>query len=248
MTPLTFENFTIKLAETDKEKRGFQDLVDDIFFSEKDYNANSPERKESIEKINPNCDLMIAIHNETQKVIGTYRLIQRKHAEKIGKFYTADEFDLSNILKYNGNILEFSRACVAKDFRSGGAIQAIWQGLGNYLKENKIDLLFGIPSLEGQDVNEYKETLSYLYHFHQAREEIQYRPKNYTSMNLISKDQINEKESFQKLAPLVKGYLRIGAKIGDGVSVDPEFNSISFGLLIELSKANPQYLKRFMGI
>ena len=51
-------------------------------------------------------------------VVGTYRLIQREAAAKLGRFYSADEYDITPIMHFPGRILELGRSCVHAEYRS----------------------------------------------------------------------------------------------------------------------------------
>lgn len=248
MSPLEIGSYIVKLAETPEEKKIVQDLVDDVFHREDGIDPSSiAQRQHDIEVINPICDHLIVIHKETNKIIATYRLIRRAHAEKIGGFYSASEYDLTNIIKYPGEILEFSRAVTHKDFRDTGTMMVMWKGIAEYIKTYDVKLMFGIPSFHGIDPTEIALELSYLYHFHRARPEIRCRSKKYTPMNIIPKDQINQKESFMKLPALVKGYLRVGAMIGDGAYIDEDFNTIDVQIVVETDTTSDSYRKHFLG-
>ncbi|MBN2676153.1 MAG: GNAT family N-acetyltransferase [Alphaproteobacteria bacterium] len=248
MTPLHIGNLEVRLAKTDAEVEEVQKLVDHVFFIEEGIDPESVvQRKYDIEVLNPNSDILIAVDKLTGKIIATYRFMRRCHADKVGGFYTKDEFDLTKILNYDGEIMEFSRAVTHKDYRDGTAIMAMWRGIGAYLNLHNIKLMFGVPSLHGTDVSMFKDELSYLYHFHLAREEILCRSKEYTNMNLVPKDQIDEKEAFSKLPPLFKGYLRLNTVIGDGAFVDHDFDTTDVQIIVETEKVDPRYLKHFLG-
>jgi putative hemolysin len=47
--------------------------------------------------------------------------------------------------------------------------------------------------------------------------------------------------------PLIKGYLKLGAKICSAPEWDPDFNSAVLLTLLRLSEINPRYAKHFLG-
>jgi putative hemolysin len=47
--------------------------------------------------------------------------------------------------------------------------------------------------------------------------------------------------------PLVKGYLRLGAKICGAPAWDPDFNTADFLTLLRLSDMHPRYARHFLG-
>ncbi|MBN1783608.1 MAG: GNAT family N-acetyltransferase [Alphaproteobacteria bacterium] len=247
MEPFEVGSFFVRLAQTEEDRRLVQDLVDDVFHREEGVDPETvQQRQHDIHVINPACDHLMVFSKDTDQLIATYRLIRREHADKIGGFYTKEEYDLTNILNYGGEILEFSRAVTHKDFRTSGVMMIVWKGLAEYIKVYDVKLMFGIPSFHGTDPKKFAAELSYLYHFHRAPDEILCRSKDYTSMDFIPKDQINEKEAFMNLPPLLKGYLRVGAVIGDGAYVDEDFDTVDVQVIVETSKTSGTYKKHFL--
>lgn len=45
--------------------------------------------------------------------------------------------------------------------------------------------------------------------------------------------------------PLVKGYLRAGAKVGGAPAWDPDFNTADLFMLLNMSQMNPRYARHF---
>jgi putative hemolysin len=178
------------------------------------------------------CDhLLVFDHDAGGVVVGCYRLLRREVAERHGGFYSAAEYDLSALLaqsRPDSRFLELGRSCVAKAYRSSQVIQFMWRGLLAYLIKNDIEMMFGCASLPGTSPETLKEELSFLHHFHSVPADLpQVRaiPPRYVSMDLIPKDAINPQEALHELPPLVKGYIRAGAFIGDGAVIDHQFNT-----------------------
>jgi putative hemolysin len=73
------------------------------------------------------CNHLVAVDKETQKVIGTYRLLLDSVAKKNKGFYSETEFDLTNIKKNcKGELLELGRACVDPEYRKYPILPLIW--------------------------------------------------------------------------------------------------------------------------
>ena len=47
------------------------------------------------------------------------------------------------------------------------------------------------------------------------------------------------------LPPLIKGYLRLGGFIADGVAVDNQFGTTEVLIIIPVSEIRPRYIRRF---
>jgi putative hemolysin len=48
--------------------------------------------------------------------------------------------------------------------------------------------------------------------------------------------------------PLIKGYLKLGAKICSAPAWDPDFNTADVLTMLRLSDINPRYAKHFFGM
>lgn len=209
-----------------------------------DYNPNNTNPMEiDYDPIDDVCDHLIAINLDTDEVIGTYRLICKKHTDK---FITESEYDLHKLKKYN--LLEISRAVVKKEYRDGVVIRLLWKSIINYAKACGADYMIGTASFHGIDPVPFAEAFTYLYYKHLSPEEIlckSYEP-NYSLQMLDAKD-FNIVSAKHNLPPLIKGYLRLGCSIGDGVFIDKYFNSLDVLIVLEIKKISERYLKRFLG-
>jgi len=196
------------------------------------------------------CDHLLVIEHQPQgapKVVGTYRLMRRDGMQKIGRFYSAGEFDISAISNYPGEIMELGRTSVDPAFRNRAVMQLLWRGIGAYVARFNVELLFGCASFQGTDPKQHALALSYLYHYHLAPEDI--RPfalkERYVEMNVLPKDSFDAKEAFSLLPPLIKGYLRLNGYIGRGAVIDYEYNTIDVGIVVRTDMVTEKYAQRY---
>jgi putative hemolysin len=112
------------------------------------------------------------------------------------------------------------------------------------LLRHNVDLMFGCASLPGTDPTQLSLQLSYLYHFHQAppAELIRAWPDRFTPMNMIPREAIDEVEAMRTLPPLIKGYIRSGAKIGDGAVIDYQFGTTDVFIFLPLAEMHPRWV------
>ena len=247
------DDITVKLAESDTEVKAAQRLRYQVFYEE--YKATpAPETKKEGRDIDPfdeHADHLIVIDrriDDPQKnVIGTYRLLPQHKADQAGKFYTSDEYDIDALVNTDMKLLELGRSCVQAEYRTRPVLQRLWEGITAYMLDHDIDVMFGCASFHGTDVSAIAEDLSYMHHFHRAEE--QWCPKaldsRYVNMNLIEKDDIDPKKVFSNLPPLMKGYLRVGALIGDGAVIDEQFNTIDVCIIMPIAKLTERYRKHY---
>lgn len=184
-------------------------------------------------------------------VVACYRLLRRAVAEQHGGFYTSGEYDIGPMLaaaRPDYRFLELGRSCVAKAYRSSHVMSFLWRGLLAYLMRYEIELMFGCASLPGTDPEALKLELSYLHHFHGIPPDetrVKALPSLYVNMDMIPKDRIDAGEALRALPPLIKGYLRAGAFIGDGAVIDPQFGTTDVFIYFPVSRVDPRYVKFF---
>lgn len=184
------------------------------------------------------------------QIVGTYRLLRREVADRHGRFYTSGEYNINPLLSSGAVLLELGRSCVLPPYRTRPVLQKLWQGIAHYVAEHNIGLMFGCASLFGTDVDALAEQLSYLHHYHLAPPEL--RPhaldNRYVNMNVIPKDQINAKQVFTSLPPLIKGYMRLGAMVGDGAVVDHQFNTTDVCIIMPTHLVTEKYFKHYQRV
>jgi putative hemolysin len=188
-----------------------------------------------------------AIGDGPEGVVGTYRLIQREAAEKLGRFYSADEYDIAPIMNFPGRILELGRSCVDAAYRSRVAMQLLWRGIAAYVFHYQIDLMFGCASLHGTDLDALAADLTYLYHNHLAPPAVRPRalPDRYVEMRRMSLSQIDPKRVQAQLPPLIKGYLRLGGFVGDGAVIDRQFNTTDVAVVVKTDLVTDKYYRHY---
>lgn len=196
------------------------------------------------------CDHLLVIDHQPEggyRVVGTYRLLRRENMQKLGRFYSESEYDISAIKNYDGPILEVGRSCVHPDFRNRAAMQLLWRGIGAYMGKFNIGLLFGCASFNGTDPEQHKQALAYLHHYHLAPEALRSvaLPERFINMNLMPKEDINAKRAFASLPALIKGYLRLSGYIGHGAVIDHEYNTIDVGIIVKSNLVSDKYAARY---
>lgn len=182
----------------------------------------------------------------TGAVVGAYRLIRSDIAANCG-FYSADEFDLVPIKGHYDRCLELGRSCVDPDYRSRAVIDRLWRAIASYVVEHDIDVLFGCASFPGASPEAHASCLSYLHHYHRAPKICRPRALDhrYVDMARIPKDRIDPKKAWAVLPPLLKGYLRLGAVVGDGAVIDQSFNTTDVCVILPTSEIKTRYLRRY---
>lgn len=240
----------MRLARPD-EIENSQRLRYDVFYRE--YGAkpidNMAELGRDYDDFDGYADHMIVVdeNRSDNPVVGTYRLLRQDNANKIGQFYTDDEFDISSLRNSEKNLMELGRSCVHPDYRTRPVLQMLWQGIAAYISHYNVDLMFGCASFQGTNVQAIEAELSYLHHFHRSPVELRPLavPSRYVEMNILAKDQLDPKLIMRDLPSLIKGYLRIGCSIGDGAIVDHQFNTTDVCIVLQAEQIASRYSRHF---
>lgn len=250
------EKITVRLADSPSEIEAAQRIRYKVFYEE--YKAVADEKAAAahmdVDDYDAVADHLIVLDESLppgpSRIVGTYRLLRRAVADKFGKFYTSGEYDIAPLLDSGAHLLELGRSCVLPPYRTRPVLQKLWQGIAHYVAEHKIGLMFGCASLHGTDVDALAPQLSYLYHYHLATPELRARAleSRYVEMNRIPKDQIDVKKVFTSLPPLVKGYMRLGASVGDGAVIDPQFNTTDVCIVMPTHLVTQKYFKHYQRV
>jgi putative hemolysin len=180
-------------------------------------------------------------------VVGTYRLIRAAAAARLGRFYSASEYDITPALNFPGQVLELGRSCVHRDYRSRAVMQLLWRGIAAYVFRHGIDLMFGCASLAGTDPDALAAELTYLHTYHLAPPELRLRalPHRYVEMRRMDPATLDRRRTLAELPPLIKGYLRLGGFVGDGAVIDQQFNTIDVAIIVKTDLVTDKYARHY---
>ena len=160
-------DFEVRLTRNKEERKQVRQLRYQVFCLEEGASATEEQRAlgEEYDAYDRFAEYMAVFHQG--RVVGTYRIIDRNAAEKMGGFYTETEYNLSKIKKYPGNIAEMSRACVDPAYRENALVmRLLWAGLGEMIVRRKIGVVFGVASFVGTKPARSAQAISYLYYNH----------------------------------------------------------------------------------
>ncbi len=248
-----------RLARGKKDIRRTQRLRFEVFYKEGGAipDVQTAFTRRDADKFDKFCDHLIVIDHAWKnkfgkvkpKVVGAYRLLRDDMAQNAGGFYSAGEYDLAPLLARHAGkrILELGRSCVLESHRSKRAIELLWRGLLAYIRAHRIDVLIGCASFPGVSPHAHAEALSYLAHYAGAEGEWRVRAHSdlYLPMAMISRDLLDEKRARASLSPLIKGYLRLGARFGDGAVIDIKFNTTDVFVIMPIDRIGARYLDYF---
>lgn len=197
------------------------------------------------------CEHLLVRDGRTREVIGTYRVLTPAQAKRVGSFYSDTEFDLTRLRTMRERMVELGRSCVHASHRHGGVIMALWGALADFMVCNQLDTMIGCASIPMQHDGPHgvvggghaaASIWTQLKATHMASIEFQVRPRL-----PLPVEQLDTSLAVEPPA-LIKGYLRLGAKVLGAPAWDPDFNSADLPMLMRIADLPPRYRKHFLGL
>jgi putative hemolysin len=240
--------FELRLAQSTGDLQAAQRLRYSVFVAELGGDGPLVDHDQRLEadRFDPYFDhLMLLDHRRTEgdQVVGVYRLMRADQAKDAGQFYSQDEYDLSLLVRSGRRLLELGRSCVHADYRGGGAVAYLWNGLAAYVAEHEIEVMFGVASFHGTDIAPLSEQLSLLHHRHLAPPDIRVRalPAHFQRMDLIAQDALDRVAAIRQIPSLIKAYLRVGGMVGEGAYIDHAFNTTDVCLVMDTARMSAKH-------
>ncbi|MDH6154455.1 putative hemolysin [Polynucleobacter sphagniphilus] len=235
--------FLITWASNADEIKEVQRLRYKVFAEE--MGAHLPAHPENldVDEFDAYCDHLLIRDQETLKVVGTYRVLPPHKAQEIGRLYSDAEFDLVRLNHLRPKMVELGRSCVHADYRSGAVIMSLWSGLAQYMQKHDYEIMLGCASIPMADGGHFAASL------YNSLGNDQMAPiENHAFPRLpLPLDRLNGGLEVEP-PPLIKGYLKLGAKICSAPAWDPDFNTADLLTMLRLSDINPRYAKHFLGL
>ncbi|WP_020174698.1 GNAT family N-acetyltransferase [Methyloferula stellata] len=251
--------FELRLSSSEKELKKIQGLRFKVFYKEGHAIADrlSAILRRDICPFDSVCDHLYVVDTEAKtrhgskkaKVVGTYRLLRGDIAARHSGFYSQSEFDLAPIIARHPEtrLLELGRSCVHSDYRAKRVIELLWRGLWLYAKHHRIDVMIGCASLPTMDAELASGPLATLQRHASLPADWQVTPLAGREANISSLDDAAQDDRLMlaNLPPLLKAYLRAGARFSSGAVLDRQFGTIDVFAVMPMSEIDKRYLAHF---
>ena len=249
-------HFELRLATQEQDRLAAQRLRYQVFVAELGGDGPLVDHAARLERdaFDPYFDHLVLVDTRRDAealdhVVGVYRLLTDAHAVEAGQFYTEDEYDLT-VLKASGRrLLELGRSCVHRDYRGGTAMFHLWNGLADYVLARGIEVMFGVASFHGTNLDRLRMPLAWLHHNHLAPEalRVRVRAEHFQSMDLLAPDALDRRAAMLATPALIKAYLRLGGFVGEGAYVDHAFNTVDVCVLMDTARMSARYRGYYAG-
>ena len=237
---------TVSWARHADEIRQAQRLRFRVFADEMGARLNTPVPGHDVDLFDNYCEHLLVRDQVTREVVGTYRLLTPAQAVRVGSTYSDTEFDLTRLRSLRERMVELGRSCVHPDYRHGGVIMTLWGALAEFMVRNKLDTMIGcasIPMLHNGIVSGdvAASIWQQLKTTHLAPIEHHVRPRL-----PLPVERLNGSLEVEPPA-LIKGYLRLGAKVLGAPAWDPDFNTADLPMMMRIQDLPSRYRKHFLG-
>ena len=257
-------NLEVRLARKRREIRLAQRIRYEVFYEEMAAvpSLRAELRRRDEDPYDAVCDHLLVVDDtpvadpdvwgglRRQKVVGTYRVLRQEIAERTLGFYTQSEYDIAPLIAARSpryRFMELGRSCVIEPYRNKRTVELLWHGLWTYVREHGVDVMIGCASLPGTDPDQHAMALSFLHQNALAPVEWRCRAHDnlYVPMDRMPREQVDAKQALKALPPLIKGYLRLGAYVGDGAVIDRQFGTTDVLIILPVEKIDPRYFEHF---
>ncbi|MBA4264606.1 MAG: ornithine-acyl-ACP acyltransferase [Comamonadaceae bacterium] len=237
-------------ARHQDEVREAQRLRHDVFAGEMGAILSNAVPGHDVDLFDDFCEHLLVRDSESRAVIGTYRVLTPAQARRVGSTYSDTEFDLTRLRLMRERMVELGRSCVHADHRHGGVIMALWGALAEFMVRNQLDTMIGCASIPMNCQGPHSRVggghaaasiWRQVREKHLASIEFHVRPRLPLPI-----DQLDDTLDVEPPA-LIKGYLRLGAKVLGPPAWDPDFNAADLPMMMRIADLPPRYRKHFLG-
>ena len=230
------------------EVREAQRLRYDVFANEMGARLRTSITGHDIDLFDDYCEHLLVRDSDSGEVVGTYRVLTPAQARRVGSTYADLEFDLTRLRALREHMVELGRSCVHRDHRHGGVILTLWAALAEFMERNRLDTMIGCASIplqvgDGPGLAGTGHSAASIWRqlrdSHLAPIEFQVHPRL-----PLPVDQLDQTLDVAPPA-LIKGYLRLGARVLGPPAWDPDFNSADLPMMMRVADLPQRFRKHF---
>ncbi|MCU0832655.1 MAG: GNAT family N-acetyltransferase [Rhizobiaceae bacterium] len=245
----------VRLARGESEIEAAQRVRHRVFRAEfGGESATADQDARDADQFDAHCDHVIVLDQslagpQEHRIVGTYRLLPHERAVNAGGFYSEQEFTLRGLVARHPEkrFLELGRSCVLPQWRSKRTMELLWQGVWACTIAGRTDVLVGCASFAGTVPAAHAMALSWLHHHHRAKGNwrVKALPERHETMDLMPAEAVDMKRALFAMPALIKGYLRLGAMVGEGCVVDADFGTTDVFVVLPVARISARYIRHY---
>jgi putative hemolysin len=244
--------YSLLLSTDPVQVEAAQRLRYDVFSSEPGFALSGQDTGLDADRFDEHCDHLLVREENSGELVGCYRMLTPTGAIAAGGLYTATEFDIRSLDALRPSLVEMGRAVVRNDHRNGAVVLLMWAGILAYLDHCDYDYVTGCVSVpvttDGEPPGtQIRGVRDFVLQRHAAAAEYQVHPRRPVVIDGRTLDEI-EPPARPVIPALMRGYLRLGARICGEPAHDPDFGVGDFPALLDKRQADTRYLRRLRSI
>lgn len=222
-----------------------------VFTTEPGYTLRADGDGRDADRFDEYCDHLLVREDTSGELVGCYRMLPPPGAIAAGSLYTATEFDVRALDELRPSLVEMGRAVVRADHRNGAVVLLMWAGILAYLDRCGYDYVTGCVSVpthgDGEPGSQIRGVRDFVLRRHAAAPEHTVYPYRPVVLDGVGLDDIAP-PTRPTIPPLMRGYLRLGARVCGEPAHDPEFGVGDFPALLDKRQADTRYLTRLRSV
>lgn len=245
------DQYLIKFALTEEEIESVFRLRYNVFNLEQGKGLKNLQGGIDKDEFDDHCLHLIVVRKDDDQVVGTYRIHFGSIVlhSKLG-FYSEQEYRIDGLAPIAPLAIEVGRTCVAPDSRNGSVVALLWSGISALIYRSRQRYLLGCVSLETTEPADGWLIYDELKRRNDLSEEVHAYPRPDFRMERPGESEMAAAAAAPPsiralMPPLLKGYLRLGAKICGEPVFDRKFGTIDFFILLDVAQLPQRYSRHF---
>ena len=234
--------YSLLLTTVPAEVAAAQRLRHDVFAGELGATLHSDVPGLDSDRFDEFCDHLVVREDATGEIVGTYRMLPPDRARAAGALYSESEFDLTALDPMRPALVEAGRSCVHPAHRDGAVVGLVWAGIARYMLLTGNRWLVGCASVPLADDGALAAGV-----WERVRGRHLAAPQHRVVPRVPWQAGPVVRAGRASMPPLLRGYLRLGARIGGPPAHDPDFGCADFFVLLDLQSIEDRYLRYFLG-
>ena len=231
----------LAIARTPEEVEALQRLRYEIFSEEMQAVFPGASNGIDADEFDPWCEHLMVREQASGRIVGTYRLLTPVNAARLGRYYSESEFDLSGLGDKRRLTIELGRSCIHPEYRNGAVIMLLWAGIAGIVKHLRLRYVLGCASVSLRDGG-----VSAAHVWHEAQRSLARTP-DMPHLRPLHPYPVGRVDADLPAVtpPLIRGYLKVGARICGEPAWDPDFNTADFPVFLDVDQMDPRYRRHF---
>jgi putative hemolysin len=234
--------YSLLITTDPDEVREAQRLRHRVFADELGAVLHTPEPGLDIDRYDEFCDHLVVRDDITGEIVGTYRMLPPERAGAAGGLYMESEFRIDALAPLRSSLVETGRSCVHPDHRDGAVVGLVWAGIARYMLLTGHRWLGGCASVPLGDGGGIAASVR----DRMRARHLSPQPYSVQPLNPWDPDGVVRSQR-APMPPLLRGYLRLGARVCGEPAHDPDFGCADFMVLLGMDHLDDRYLRFFLG-